>query len=286
MQSLELPCRYGTLAALSWGQTNAEPVLALHGWLDNAASFAALGPVFAEAFPGRRLLAVDLPGHGFSPRLSGGATYPFWMWSEVLVDLLTFFGRPLHVIGHSMGGAASLLVAGSCPELLRSLVSIDALGPITASPEQASVIFRKAMLEPARGSSSGFASEADALALRQKATPYLTLQQLEPLVTRNLEYRAGRWHWRTDARLRSHSRTRFSEDMLASFLRAAALPVAVVYPERSIIPADICAQRLALLPRGVLFELPGHHHCHMDSSSLPVLMDRLARFYNETDAQG
>ena len=52
----------GRIAGLRFGRQGAIPVLALHGWLDNAASFVPL----ARHLAGLDLVAVDLPGHGRS----------------------------------------------------------------------------------------------------------------------------------------------------------------------------------------------------------------------------
>ncbi|MCY0965450.1 alpha/beta fold hydrolase [Parathalassolituus penaei] len=283
MQTLELPSRYGMLPALSWGQPSAQPVLAIHGWLDNSLSFEQLAPRLVEQFPHFRFIAVDLPGHGLAPHLPAGVSYPFWTWSEVLVDLLTFFGRPIHVMGHSMGAAAALLVAGSCPELMRSLVCIDALGPATGTQQSAVELFRRAMLEPTGRASPGFRELQEAIELRRRATPWLTAEQLQAMVARNLEHRAGRWHWRTDPRLRNHSRIRFTEDMLAGFLAGADLPVLVVRASKGILPEEIIQQRMACLPRGELVSLVGHHHCHMDPGSLPELVVAISHFLRECD---
>ena len=57
---IQLDTRQGRLAALGWRQAGLPRVLALHGWLDNAASFAPLAPLLH----GLDLVALDLPGHG------------------------------------------------------------------------------------------------------------------------------------------------------------------------------------------------------------------------------
>ena len=62
VEELELQTPYLRLSARAWGPPDGVPVLALHGWLDNAASFDPL----ASLLPGVRLVAVDLPGHGGS----------------------------------------------------------------------------------------------------------------------------------------------------------------------------------------------------------------------------
>ena len=50
------------LKGLAWGDPADAPVLALHGWLDNAASFALLAPQLS----GHYVVALDLTGHGQS----------------------------------------------------------------------------------------------------------------------------------------------------------------------------------------------------------------------------
>jgi len=49
------------LVAKCWGKPEGLPVLALHGWLDNAATFDHLAPFLPEF----RLVSLDLPGQDF-----------------------------------------------------------------------------------------------------------------------------------------------------------------------------------------------------------------------------
>ena len=59
------------LAAHLYGPEDGFPVLALHGWLDNAASFARLAP----KLQGLRIVALDFAGHGHSDHRAAGAGY-------------------------------------------------------------------------------------------------------------------------------------------------------------------------------------------------------------------
>ena len=50
------------MAGLRWGTPGARPLLALHGWLDNAQSFTPLAPHLSQF----DFVALDLTGHGRS----------------------------------------------------------------------------------------------------------------------------------------------------------------------------------------------------------------------------
>ena len=68
---IRLPVAWGELAGLRLVRPGRPKVLALHGWLDNAASFVPLLP-YLDGFD---LLLLDLPGHGHSAHLPPGAEY-------------------------------------------------------------------------------------------------------------------------------------------------------------------------------------------------------------------
>src|SRR3546814_6129023 len=62
MRELRIDTAHGQMAALRAGREGAPRLLAVHGWLDNAASFI---PMLAH-LGDFDVVAIDLPGHGHS----------------------------------------------------------------------------------------------------------------------------------------------------------------------------------------------------------------------------
>jgi pimeloyl-ACP methyl ester carboxylesterase len=97
------------------------PVVLLHGVSLGAAAWAPLFP----ALPGRRLLAVDLPGHG----LSDPVRYRRGEVREHACDLIDDVFNALGldeapVIGHSLGGMFALWHAAARPGRISRLVAV------------------------------------------------------------------------------------------------------------------------------------------------------------------
>ena len=103
-------------SALTWGDLSAPPLLLIHGVTSSAANWWRLGPAFAAT--GRRVVAVDLPGHGRTGHWTGHHRF-----RDNAADVAAFARAAglavddLEVIGHSWGAvtAAALPVAGLRP---------------------------------------------------------------------------------------------------------------------------------------------------------------------------
>jgi len=106
-------------SALAWGQADDRPLLLMHGVTSSAEIWWRIGPALAAT--GRRVVAVDLPGHGHTGHWQGHHRF-----HDNARDLAAFvaaagLGRDdLQVIGHSWGAmtAAALPAVGLRPATL------------------------------------------------------------------------------------------------------------------------------------------------------------------------
>lgn len=102
--------------AATAAEKNAAPVVALHG---SAASGRRLQPLLDAL--GRRGRTPDLPGYGAARDARPDAAGGLEALAEALAPAIEAEGRPVHLIGHSFGGAVALSIARLRPDLVASL---------------------------------------------------------------------------------------------------------------------------------------------------------------------
>lgn len=103
------------------------PLLVLvHGYTGSKENWF---PLAGELKTHYRVIAPDLPGWGESER-QPGADYGYVAQSERLAEFIRVIGggRPVALVGHSMGGGIVALIAARHPELVSKLVLMDASG--------------------------------------------------------------------------------------------------------------------------------------------------------------
>ena len=106
-------------SALTWGPVGARPLLLIHGVTSSAANWWRVGPALAAT--DRRVVAVDLPGHGRTGHWTGH--HRFGDNARVVAGFTAAAGMDessLQVVGHSWGAmtAAALPIAGLRPATL------------------------------------------------------------------------------------------------------------------------------------------------------------------------
>ena len=128
-----------TLAGKAWGPPEGTPILAIHGWLDNASTFDHLAPLLPEM----RFVSVDMAGHGHSDHRPAGVNYHFVDMLYEVVELLDYQGWDrCSLLGHSMGAGVATCVAGLLGHRIQNVLLIEGLGPMTQPPERLKELMR------------------------------------------------------------------------------------------------------------------------------------------------
>ena len=260
--SIRLP--HVTLHAQRWGDDSLPPLLALHGWLDNAGSFARLAPLLAAR---HHVIALDLPGHGRSDHLPAGCSYYYLDYvRDVLaaVDVLRLERYTL--LGHSLGAGVASMVAAAVPERIDRLLLIEGLGPLGDDGSRTLDRFREALV--ALGSSKRlrvFRDVAQAIQARSMVSG-LPAELARPIVERGLIETDGGWRWRSDPQLTRHSATRLAESQVHALLKGITMPTALMLarPAAPYLPPEQMQARADCVPKISVSHMDGDHHLQLE----------------------
>jgi pimeloyl-ACP methyl ester carboxylesterase len=102
----------------------AEPALYVHGLGGSSTNWTDLSRLLAGRLEGQ---AIDLPGFG---RSDPARRYTLAAFADRVIRWIEHSGRgPVHLFGNSLGGAISVRVAGTRPDLVRSLTLVSPAMP-------------------------------------------------------------------------------------------------------------------------------------------------------------
>lgn len=239
------------------------PHLCLHGILDNCASFDPLLP----RLPGADLVAIDLPGHGFSDPLPS-LTCNYVDYAACILELAHSQGWDrFRLIGHSLGGAVSSLVAGIHPEKIDRLVLLDAIGPLSVDPDRMVSGLDRALRTQLSGDRHPlYRNRIHAVKTRTQLGDIL-LSTAEALVERDVIEVPGGWSWRHDTRLNRGLTATLTEEQVLAFLRRIVAPTLLVTAERTALVESYYPERIASVPKLQQVTLAGGHHLHMENAA-------------------
>jgi pimeloyl-ACP methyl ester carboxylesterase len=254
-----------TLAAREWGVSGGAPVIALHGWLDNAGSFDLLAP----RLEGCHVIALDAAGHGFSGNRSADSGYNIWQDVADILDVAATLGWDrFHLLGHSRGAAAAALFAGTFPERVRSLALIEGGVPVLARADEAPVLLAKAIIDVRElGMRSGrvFADRRTAINERANGFSKVSFAAAEVLARRSLRAVPGGYQWHADQRLKTMSELRLTGEQVRGFFgRVSAPALLFLAAESPFTHKPWFLETLGALTDLSVRHLPGGHHLHME----------------------
>ncbi|KAK9509469.1 hypothetical protein O3M35_006780 [Rhynocoris fuscipes] len=125
VEEVRIPVPWGHVAGKWWGNKSIQPILAIHGWLDNAGSFDLFAKELPENFS---LLAIDVPGHGLSSHLPPFQTYGVFCTASLIKRIKKYYDfNSLSLLGHSGGSAICFLYSSLFPNDVKSYFGIDYL---------------------------------------------------------------------------------------------------------------------------------------------------------------
>lgn len=253
-----------TLTGLSSGDSSKPLILALHGWLDNAASFLPLSKYLKDY----HLVAIDFAGHGLSQHRSPDAHYHQMDFVHDLHELVESQGWDKFILlGHSMGGIVGSLYVSSFPEKVTHYITIESFGPMTKTAESSPAQLRESIesrLSLQAREAKHPESIETVIAARAKAGK-LSLEASELLINRNVFEQDGELRYRTDRRLRTISSLRVTEDQALSFMQSIQCPTLGIKGETGYdMMRSKMAERESWIKDLKIVECRGGHHLHMD----------------------
>jgi pimeloyl-ACP methyl ester carboxylesterase len=109
---------------VDWGNEGAPPLLMIHGGRDHCRNWDWVAQALCKDY---HIIAPDLRGHGDSAWAVGGS----YALADFVYDIAQLLRQkkltPLSILSHSMGGAISLLYAGTYPETVKKLAVIEGI---------------------------------------------------------------------------------------------------------------------------------------------------------------
>jgi pimeloyl-ACP methyl ester carboxylesterase len=256
-----------TLAGLAWGPEDGPPVLALHGWLDSAASFARLAE---HLDPSLRLVAIDLPGHGRSGRRGAGAGYHDVDFVADALEAATALGwSRFSLLGHSMGARVAAMAAGAAADRVEGLALLEALGPLAAPAS--SLPHRLGRYAKLRGrfldrAPRRFADLEEVAAHLVSAGVGLSPEGARVLAPRAVREGPGGLELAADPRLEISSPAALAEGEALALLGAIRCPALLVTATRGYgLDAARLGAHAAVVPGLARAEVEGRHYVHLDA---------------------
>ena len=264
--TIDLP--HIVLAARVWGDPSLPPLLALHGWLDNAGTFDALAPLICAHF---HIVAIDFPGHGRSGWRPQGTWYHYIDYVSDVIAVAEKFGwSKFSLLGHSLGGTVASVFAACRPQCVDKLLLIEALGPITAPAEDSLNQIRRGMDQRSAFEEKlrVFPRKDDAIEIRSKVNG-LSRAAAAALIERGVKNVSGGFSWSSDPRLTLSTPLRYTEDQMLAVLRGieAKTLLVLAQPEAPYLPREMIQRRIDQVRDIAVHRIDGAHHLHLENAA-------------------
>jgi pimeloyl-ACP methyl ester carboxylesterase len=224
---------------LEWGEPAGEPLVLVHGFLDQAHSWKFfVAELQRKVRQPLWIVAPDCRGHGDSDWVGAGGYYHFPDYVFDLDGVLRALGvEHVNLVGHSMGGTIAFLYAGAFPARVGNLVLIEGVGPPDVAFADAPARMTgwiEELHERGRKHFREYTSiEAGAHQLQQ-TNPRLKGEYALDLARAGMKQNdKGKWIWKFDPLHRTAAPQPFYVAQALEFFRRIECPVLIVDGEES-----------------------------------------------------
>jgi len=258
------------LAISEWGTESGTPIIALHGWLDNMASFIPMIQVSDWLEKNNiRLICVDWPGHGHSDHRPKGQNYTLLEYVQNLHDLIEMLNlSEVNILGHSLGGSIATLYSGAFPNKVKRLMLIEGLGPLTLAAKDAPKQLAKAIIERFQNKTKvreerNYPS-IDPIVKARTYNTDLSRKNAQLLIERNLKQTEEGFQWRSDHRLKLSSHQLLSRQQVDAYINKLSMPVLLIYGEEGFVKRfPEITEMIEKYQHVMTVRAEGGHHLHM-----------------------
>lgn len=277
-KELNISANHLSFRAKVWHEQKQTTILAIHGWLDNAASFDLLAPLLKNY----RIIAIDQCGHGKSNHRPLGVPYHFVDYvadAFHIADALAL--NDFILLGHSLGANVATTMAGTIPERIKALMLIEGFGPATREIEQTTSNLRESIEKFAKNNSKkkNYADLSVLVKARLQGHWPLTEEAAQLLCERGSVQKNGKFTWSSDPRINFTSPLRFSAQQGAFVRSQIVCPTQIIVAEQGIAP-QVSESTVPLrdFKTATITRLEGQHHLHMDRAHVQKVADVLNTF--------
>lgn len=164
--------------------TGNPPLLIVHGLYGSARNWSVIAKRLSDE---RQVVAVDMRNHGHS---FWSDDHSYLAMADDLAQIIDAHGGEMDVVGHSMGGKASMVLAVQHPDAVRRLIVAD-ISPVSYGHSQIQFIdaMRKVDLTQVE-------KRSDAVA---QLAPHVPDPTLQSFFTQSLDLKDKRWRLNLDA---------------------------------------------------------------------------------------
>ncbi len=258
---------------VEWGEPGDETLVLVHGNRDQCRSWDLFvaGLRSQGCRPGH-VVALDLRGHGDSDWPS---TQRHYQHEDFLYDLAAFVRhlgqKPFSLIGHSLGGSMSVVLAGCFPSSVKKLVLIEAVGPYARSDDDVPKLLARWLSADGIGADGSFYPTLEEAARAiQKRFPTMPDHAAMRMALYGMKSTERGFVWKYDPRMRFPSYSNFSEGQIRAFIERIECPTLLIYGESGDFMDSPRAARVPLFKNSRLVGIPGagHHVPHERPSEL------------------